>query len=59
MPVNAFGQEAFASTLTTARERGAAAFRPHPRTKSVLMFASAFRWLVSAFHKAENPPGAN
>jgi len=51
---DAFWQETLSAALTTARERRASAFGPHPRAKSVLLFARSFRWLISAFHKAEN-----
>ena len=51
---DAFRQETLSAALTTARERRASAFGPHPRAKSVLLFARSFRWLISAFHKAEN-----
>jgi hypothetical protein len=53
MTLDALGQKAFASALTTARERSASALGPHPRSKTVLTFAGPFRWLISAFHKAE------
>jgi len=53
MAIDAFGQKPFASALTTAREGGASAFRPHARPKTVLALARSFGWLISAFHKAE------
>ena len=53
MALDPFGQEALTSALTPARERGASAFGPHPRPKTMLTFAGPFRWLISAFHKAE------
>jgi len=54
--VVAFGplwQKAFTSTLTPARECGPSAFRSHTRTEAVLTLPGPFRWLISAFHKAE------
>jgi len=53
MTIDAFWQQAFASALTTTREGGASAFRPHARPKTVLLLARSFGWLISAFHKAE------
>jgi hypothetical protein len=53
MAVDAFRQKTFATALATAREGGASAFRPHARSKTVLALACSFRWLISAFHKAE------
>ena len=53
MALDAFRQKPFASTLTTTRESGASAFRPHARPKTVLLLARSFGWLISAFHKAE------
>jgi hypothetical protein len=53
MTIDAFWQQTFASALTTAREGGASAFRPHAGTKTVLLLARSFGWLISAFHKAE------
>jgi len=53
MAVDAFRQKTFATALATARKGGASAFRPHPRPKTVLALACSFRWLISAFHKAE------
>ena len=55
--VDAFRQETLAAALTTASERGAPALGPHPCAKTVLLFARSFRWLISAFHKAENFAG--
>jgi hypothetical protein len=51
--INPFRQKPFTSALTASRERGAAAFGPHARAKTVLAFACALGWLISAFHKAE------
>jgi hypothetical protein len=53
MTIHAFWQQAFAAALATSGEGGAAAFRPHPRAKTVLLLARSFGWLISAFHKAE------
>jgi hypothetical protein len=53
MAIDAFGQKTFATALAAAREGGASAFRPHARPKTVLALACSFRWLISAFHKAE------
>jgi hypothetical protein len=49
--LNAFRQEPLAAALTPTRQRGTAALCLHSRTKSVLLFARAFGWLVRAFHK--------
>ena len=51
--INAFRQKSLSSALTAAREGGASAFRPHSGTKTVLLLARSFGWLISAFHKAE------
>jgi hypothetical protein len=53
MTIHAFWQQAFASALATTGERGAPAFGAHARAKTVLLLAGSFRWLISAFHKAE------
>jgi len=53
MSFHPFWQEALATALTPARERGAPAFGPHAGAETVLAFACAFGWLISAFHKAE------
>jgi len=53
MTLDALWQQSLASALATARERGASALGPHPRPKTVLLLAGPFRWLISAFHKAE------
>jgi hypothetical protein len=47
----ALRQETLTTTLTTASESRATGFRAHPGAETVLTFASAFRSLVSAFHK--------
>ena len=52
--LDTFRQETLAAALTTARECTAPALGPHPCAKTVLLFARSFRWLISAFHKAEN-----
>jgi len=49
--LNAFRQEPLAATLPPARQRGTATFCLHARTKSMLAFACALRWLISPFHK--------
>ena len=53
MALDAFWQQAFASTLATPRERGAPALRPHSRAETMLTLARSFRWLIRAFHKTE------
>jgi len=53
MAIDAFRQQPLAATLATARESGASALGPHARAEAVLAFTSSFRWLKSAFHKAE------
>jgi hypothetical protein len=53
MAVHAFGQQSFAPALTAPGKRRASTFRPHPRTKTVLTFASSFGSLKSAFHKTK------
>jgi hypothetical protein len=40
--LDAFRQETLSAALTTARERRASAFGPHPRAKTVLLFARSF-----------------
>ena len=54
--LNAFRQEPLAATLPPARQRGTATFCLHARTKSMLAFACALRWLISPFHKAKKKP---
>jgi len=51
--LDAFREQTFAPALPPARQRGAARFRFHARTKTVLAFACSLRWLVSPFHKTE------
>jgi len=53
MAIDAFWQQTFASALATTGEGGSPAFGPHARAKTVLLLARSFRWLISAFHKAE------
>ncbi len=45
MNFDALRQETLATALAPAGKSGAAAFRAHPRTKSVLLFSGAFRAL--------------
>ena len=52
--LNAFWKQTLATTLPPARQRGTAALRLHPGTKTVLVFACSLRWLVSSFHKTES-----
>ena len=54
VPFDAFREQALAATLPSARQRGTAALRLHPCTKTVLVFACSLRWLVSSFHKTES-----
>jgi len=54
MALDTFGQKPLPPALTTSREGGASAFRPHACPKTVLPLARSFRWLIGAFHKAEN-----
>jgi hypothetical protein len=51
--IDAFWEQTFATALAPAREGGASAFGLHPRTETVLLFASAFGWLIRSFHKTE------
>jgi len=53
MEIDAFRQKSLASALATSRKGGATAFRPHARSKTVLLLAGPLGWLISAFHKAE------
>ena len=53
MALDALGQQTFAAALAAAGKRGAAALRLHPGTETVLAFAGALGWLVSAFHESE------
>ena len=51
-------EQTFATALATACEGRAPPFCLHASTKTMLMFACPFGWLVSAFHKTENILGA-
>jgi hypothetical protein len=50
MNFNAFREQAFPSTLATAGQSRAAAFRFHAGAKSVLALTGALGRLISAFH---------
>jgi hypothetical protein len=54
MPVNAFREQAFATTLAPASENGATAPGPHTSAKAVLAFARSLGWLISALHRAQS-----
>jgi len=51
MPLDTFGEQAFATALPSAREYSPTAFGPHPGTKAVLTFPCSFGWLVCSLHK--------
>jgi hypothetical protein len=51
MYLDAFWEQALAAALSPARQRGAARFRFHAGTKTVLTFACSLGRLVSPFHK--------
>ena len=53
VPFDAFREQTLAATLPSARQRGTAALRLHPGTKTVLAFACSLRCLVSAFHNRD------
>jgi len=53
MALDTFRQETFATALTPPGEGGASTLGSHPRPKAMLLLAGSFRWLISAFHKAE------
>ena len=57
MALDTFRQETFATALTPPGEGGASTLGSHPRPKAMLLLAGSFRWLISAFHKAENFAG--
>ena len=57
MFLDAFWQQTFAAALPPTRKDRATGFGAHPGTETVLTFACALGWLVSAFHKTENEPG--
>ena len=48
--LGALRQEALTTALTPAGETGAPRFGTHARAETVLTFAGALGWLVSAFH---------
>ena len=53
VPLNAFGQQTFATALAPAREDGATALSPHTSAKAMLAFARSLGWLISSLHKAQ------
>jgi hypothetical protein len=53
MTLDALGQKSLPSTLTAPGKSGTAGFGFHARAESVLILASALRWLIGAFHKTE------
>ena len=55
MPLDAFGQQTLPSALAPPGKRGATALGLHPRAETVLLFARAFGWLISAFHVSGSP----
>jgi hypothetical protein len=52
MILHTLRQKTFASALPPPRKSSAAAFGFHAGSKTVLAFARALRWLISAFHFA-------
>jgi len=54
MSLNALRKQALAPALTSACQGGAATFRLHAGTKTVLLFTCSLRWLIGPFHKAGN-----
>jgi hypothetical protein len=52
MILDTLGQQALASALAPTRKGSAPAFGFHAGSKTVLTFARALRWLISAFHSA-------
>jgi hypothetical protein len=54
MPVNAFRQQAFATTLPPACKGGTTAPGLHTGAKTVLAFARSLGWLIRAFHKTSS-----
>jgi len=50
MPFRSLRQETLAPALASSSKGRPPAFGPHPRAKSMLAFASAFRGLECAFH---------
>ena len=57
MILDALRQQTFASSLSPARESGAAALCFHARAKTMLAFARSFRCLIGAFHGAMERTG--
>ena len=53
----ALRQQTLTTALTTPSQASATLLRAHPRTKTVLTFAGAFRSLVGAFHMRGAPEG--
>jgi hypothetical protein len=51
MLLDAFWEQTFAASLAPTRKGRATAFGTHSGTETVLTFACALGWLVSAFHK--------
>ena len=51
MFLDAFREQAFAAALPPPRKGRATPFGTHSGTETVLTFACALGWLVSAFHK--------
>ena len=51
MSLDAFWEQTFAASLAPTRKGRATAFGTHSGTETVLTFACALGWLVSAFHK--------
>ena len=51
MPLSAFRQETFTSSLAAACERGPTSLGAHPGAEAMLAFPGPFRGLVSAFHQ--------
>jgi hypothetical protein len=56
-PIDAFWKKTLAAALASPRQGGAPGFATHARAKSMLLFASAFGWLESAFHNGEPAEG--
>jgi hypothetical protein len=50
MHLRPFGQESLSSALAAAGESGAAAFRLHAGTKTMLTFSGSLGGLIRAFH---------
>jgi hypothetical protein len=58
MPLDPFWQQAFAAAPAAPCEGRASAFAFHASAKTVLTFARAFGWLISAFHIYRKPSAA-